>query len=171
MAMSIRFEGNMKKRLQAIAIVVSVPFAIFVFLIGYGVVMGYNFIYVRVPWATFSVNGRSSSEFSLYQEIRRESLVISSGPLWNREMYVVENVKPRPDQDHPVRNYVFPCASSAFATLPGMLIHNHEQMCAPVVVLEPSTAPPQKRRDRELKIGNRNFEFLANDGRRIGAKW
>jgi len=151
--------------------VFSALFAVFAFLIGYGAVMGYNMIYVTVPWATFAIDGKPSSEFSLYEEIRRESLVVSRGPLWNREMYVVENFNRRPDQDRPLKNYVFPCASSAFATLPGMLIHNHQQMCAPIVVLEPGDLPPPKERDRELKIGNKSFEFVANDGHRIEATW
>lgn len=161
----------MKKWLRATAIVFSVLFVIFSFLIGYGAVMGYNRIYVKVPWVTFAVDGKASSEFSLYEEIRRESLVVSRGSLWNREMYVVENFKPRPDRDPPVRSYVFPCVPSAFATLPGVLIHNHEQMCGPIIMLQPGDPPPPKAPDRELKIGNRNFEFLGSDGRRIGAKW
>jgi len=163
--------STIKKRLRTTAIVFSVILALYALLIGWGAVMGYNMIYVEVPWATFAVNGKPSSDFSLYEEVRRDSLVVSRGPLWNREMYVVGHTKRRLEPDRPAKSSVITCAPSALTTLPGILIQNHEQMCATFVILGPDDPPPAKGPDRQLKVGDKAFEFVGNDGRRIGAKW
>ena len=134
--------------------------------------MGYNMIYVKIPWATFAMDGKLSSDISLYEEIRGDSLVVSRGPLWNREMYIITSIKPRPDRDRPIKNNIIPCVSSAFATLPGILIHNHEQMCGPIVILKSNDPASAQGQDRQLKVGDKSFEFVGDDdGRRIGVKW
>ena len=90
-----------------IVIVFLALLALYALLIGWGAVMGYNMIYLEVPWATLAVDDKPSSDISLYEEIRGESLVVSRGPLWNREMYII--VKPRPVRDRPMKNNIIRC--------------------------------------------------------------
>jgi hypothetical protein len=131
-----------------------------------------TFWYPAILWANFTIDGHPSKDLSLYWHRGERTLVVIRHSDRGRETYFVNIGDPRSEDDHFRRSFVASCADSSIFVYKFIAVQNHEQSCQPFLVLAgEGEVQPATKIDRKLKVGGRSFEFFADDGRRITAKW
>jgi len=131
-----------------------------------------TFWYPAILWANFTVDGQPSKDLALYWHHSGRTLVVIRRLTQSRETYFVNVGDPLSQDDHLRRTFVASCADSSIFVYKVVAVQNHEQLCQPFLALAGGGDPlVAKKIERKLVLGSRSFQFFADDGKRISAKW
>jgi len=131
-----------------------------------------TFWYPAVLWANLAVDGQPSKDLSLYWHRGGRTLVVIRHSGRGRETYFVNIGDSKSQDDHFRRSFVASCADSSIFVYKFIAVQNHEQSCQPFLLLAgEGEGQLAKKIERKLVLGGHSFEFFADDGKRISAKW